>query len=88
MIRKSRKSLDELTDIAYRLIAGAFANHEVPRELRSRWVLGSEFDNDHAIFELYVPGETPRDAVLLSRVRLDRVTGEGSVEVYNLAKKR
>ena len=79
----SRKPIDELRETARALTRDALEGHDLPTELHDDLVLGERFDGDDVVFELYVPGETPADARILTIARLNAVTGEGTVEVYD-----
>jgi hypothetical protein len=65
----------------------ALADHPpVPQELRERLVLGARLAGDDWVFELYAAGERPQDAIVLTRVSANRLTGEvGPVEVFPAA---
>lgn len=82
-----RGRLEELQEIARRLTFAALESYEIPIAYRKELVLGDLSDGDHHIFELYVPGERPKDAIVISRARIDSVTGEGHVEIFNLIRK-
>lgn len=44
--------------------------------------LGTRVTDEEGIFELYIAGERPLDAKVITCARVDRRTGEVSVEVY------
>lgn len=44
--------------------------------------LGTQVTDDEGIFELYVAGERPLDAKVISCARVNRRTGEVSVDVF------
>ncbi|MGX9720040.1 hypothetical protein [Stenotrophomonas acidaminiphila] len=44
--------------------------------------LGTQLADEEGIFELYIAGERPLDAKVISCTRVDRRTGEVSVEVF------
>ena len=44
--------------------------------------LGSGFEGDFGIFELYLAGKRPEDAVVLTETLVNRLTGEVSVKVF------
>ena len=44
--------------------------------------LGTRVTDEEGIFELYIAGERPLDAKVISCARVDRRTGEVSVEVF------
>jgi len=45
-------------------------------------VLGSGYEGEYGVFELYIPGERPRDAKVIARAKVHRVTGKVNVEVF------
>lgn len=81
------KRLDELQEIARKLTFSALESFVIPEEYRATMTLGVFFEGDIRVFELYVPGEQPKDAKIISRARINSRTGEGSVEVIGLAPK-
>lgn len=81
------KRLEELQEIARKLTFSALEAFVIPEEYRATMTLGVFFEGDVRVFELYVPGEQPKDAKIISRARIDARTGEGSVEVIGLALK-
>jgi hypothetical protein len=44
-------------------------------------ILGTRFEATVTIFELYLPGEQPTDAIVLISVSMDKQTGDGKVEI-------
>lgn len=81
------KRLDELQEIARKQTFSALEGFVIPEEYRATMTLGVFFEGDVRVFELYVPGEQPKDAKVISRARIDSRTGEGSVEVIGLTRK-
>jgi hypothetical protein len=75
-------SLDELEEKARLLTRNALRDWQVPTEFRTDLTLGSGIEGDDAIFELYVAGERPQDAIVLTRARVNRYTGEGTIQVF------
>ena len=52
-------------------------------EDRKLLTLGTMFTDEAVVFELYVPGERPRDGRVISRATVNRTTGElVNVEVF------
>ena len=88
MKRKHRKNvpLEVLQEKARQRTFEALKDFEIPLEIRDKVVLGALFDGDYRVFELYVPGEKPSDALVISRVRMNVVSceAEGPVEVFAL----
>ncbi len=79
--------LDQLTEIARHATRESLNGYQIPEQLRVNLLLGTRFENDHVLFELYEPGDTPSDAIVYSTTRVHRVTGEHSTRVFHLAKK-
>jgi hypothetical protein len=50
--------------------------HRVPDDIRRKLVLGTQWLGDVVVFELYVPGERPADADVLSRAEVHSISGE------------
>ena len=82
-----RKRLEELQEIARCLTSSALESYEIPETYRDLMILEIEFDGDYRIFELYVPGEMPKEALVISRARIHSATGLGQVEIFNLVRK-
>ena len=79
--------LDQLQERARLMTLEKLEHYLIPDSIRSSLTLGVHFDGDFRIFELYVPGEKPADAKVISRVRTNVYSGEGIVEVVGLEKK-
>lgn len=80
--------LDELQEIARIATRAALEEYErIPAEWEKNLTLGTFFDGDDRIFELYVAGERPSDAVVVSSARVSSKTKSVSVVISNLAKK-
>jgi len=80
-------SLEKLQERARLMTLAELEHYIIPEEIRRNLILGVQFDEDYRIFELYVPGEKPSDACVISRARLNVYSGEGLVEVFGLEKK-
>jgi hypothetical protein len=79
------KELNELQEIARAATKDALKNYErPPKEWEELLTLGTLFDGDDRIFELYVPGERPADAIVISSARVNRHTRAVSVQISNL----
>jgi hypothetical protein len=79
------KELDELREIAKAATHEALKSYERPSKTwEDQLTLGTVFDGDDRIFELYVPGERPADAIVISSVRVNRHTRAVSVQISNL----
>jgi hypothetical protein len=82
------KELDELQEIARIATRAALEEYErIPEEWDKNLTLGNFFDGDDRIFELYIAGEQPSDAVVISSARVNRKTKSVNVVISNLAKK-
>jgi hypothetical protein len=83
-----RKELDELQELARVATRAELEQYEpIPDEWKTALTLGTFFDGDDRIFELYVPRERPADAVVLTSARVNRVTREVAVKVTNLQRR-
>lgn len=80
--------LDELQERARQMTLAALKEFVVPEHFKSSLTLGVQFDGDSRVFELYVPGEKPSDARVISRARLNVYSGEGEVAVEGLPRKQ
>lgn len=55
----------------------------IPEHLRQNLTVGVQFSGETRVFELYLPGDRPEDAIVFARVTVSSATGEvGPVEVY------
>jgi hypothetical protein len=80
--------LDELQEIARIATRAALEEYErIPAESEKNLTLGTFFDGDDRIFELYIAGERPADAVVISSARVNRKDKTVSVVISNPAKK-
>lgn len=76
------KPLAELTEIARQATREALTGRCIPEEIRCELVLGTYWDGDYRLFELYVPGEKPEDARVISKARVHAVTGAVVVDTF------
>ena len=77
-----------LEEIARAATVEALRDFEpVPESWRRILALGTLFDGDDRVFELYVPWERPADAIVISSARVNRKTKHVEVTITNLAKK-
>ena len=81
------RSLDELQEIARAVTRKELEAYIIPEEYRHNLTLGVSFEDDTRIFELYVPGDKPTDAKVISRTTIDLSGREYRVEVFGLARK-
>lgn len=79
--------LDELQEKARQLTFEILQGYIIPDDIRDKLVIGTMLEEGRRIFELYVPGEKPSDARVISRAIMDPETGQGTVEVIGLEKK-
>ena len=80
--------LDELQEIARIATRAALKEYErIPAEWNNHLTLGTFFDGEDRIFELYVSRERPLDAIVISSARVNRISKSVSVIISNLAKK-
>ncbi|MEA2603058.1 MAG: hypothetical protein QOF89_4050 [Acidobacteriota bacterium] len=83
-----RTELDELQEMARLATRAALEDYEpIPKEWEANLTLGTFFDGDDRIFELYIAAERPIDAMVISSVRVNRKTKSVQVVVSNLKKK-
>ena len=74
--------LDELRALAMEMSRRALEDYPpFPPALKAQLTLGTTFEPTETIFELYLPGETPSDAIVLVSVAMDKRTGDGTVEI-------
>lgn len=75
--------LEEMQEIARKATYKLLEKHKrIERKDLKNLTLGIETTNDEGIFELYIAGARPLDAVVISCARVDRRTGAVSVEVF------
>ena len=56
------------------------ADREATLPPRNEWVFGEGLRGSRRLFELYVPGETPRDAQMIITVLVDLTSGQYDIE--------
>ena len=84
-----RKELDELQELARVATRAELARYEpIPEEWARVLTLGTFFDGEDRIFELYVAGARPADAIVLTSARVNRNTRAVSVTVTNLRQRQ
>jgi hypothetical protein len=84
-----RKELDELQELARVATRAELARYEpIPEEWARALTLGTLFDGEDRIFELYVAGPCPTDAIVLTSARVNRNTRAVSVTVTNLRERQ
>jgi hypothetical protein len=82
-VKKELLRLDEMEPIAREATRWALSEYAKPPVAeQGAWTLGS-FDTEvEGLFEIYIPSGQPLDAKVISRARVNRHTGEASVEVF------
>lgn len=56
----------------------------LPDDFRTNLTLGIDFVGDDRVFELYIAGERPEDAITLTSVTINSRTGKaGDVQVFS-----
>ena len=82
------KELEALQELARVATREALKEYEpVPEEWRENLTLGTYFEGDVRVFELYVAQEKPANAIVISSARVDRKTKAVEVAITNLKKK-
>jgi hypothetical protein len=85
---KQPKELDELQELARNSTRRALEEYEpIPAEWEKHLTLGTVFDGEDRVFELYVAGESPSDAIVISSARVNRKNRSVQVIITNLKKK-
>lgn len=80
------RELEELQEIARTATRDALRRYEpIAPDMSKQLILGTLFEGDDRVFELYVPGERPADALVYASARVNRITREVSVQVKNLS---
>lgn len=84
-ISTAPRELDELQKIARVATRAALERYErIPEEWEKNLTLGTFFEGDDRIFELYIAAERPVDAVVISSARVNRTTRNVTVAITNL----
>ena len=66
-------TLEEAARVATQIALSSYL--VLPDSLRANLTLGTLWDGDSVVFELYLPQERPADAVVLTQVRLNVYDG-------------
>lgn len=81
--------LDELQEIARIATRTALEGFEpMPEEWEKNLTLGTFFEGEERIFELYIAAEKPADAVVIGTARVNRKSKGVVVAISNLAKRK
>ena len=76
-MKRKRVPLAELQETARVATQIALASWTPLREdLRSSIALGTRWDEDAVVFELYIPGERRADAIVLTEARMNAYDGQ------------
>jgi hypothetical protein len=82
------KELEDLQEIACIATSEALEQYElIPKEWEKNLALGTFFEEDYRIFELYVAAEKPSDTIVISSARVNRRDRSVKVVVSNLKHK-
>ncbi|AEV26454.1 hypothetical protein ACLSSQ_11335 [Azospira sp. APE16] len=82
------KELDKLQELARVASHKALEEYESPpKEWEANLTLGTVFDGDDRIFELYVAADNPKDTIVISSARVDRKNHSVQVVITNLKRK-
>jgi len=82
------KELDQLQELARIATRKALEEYEqIPKEWEANLTLGTLFDGDDRIFELYVAADKPKDAIVISSARVNRKSRSVQVTITNLKKR-
>lgn len=80
-----QKELDVLQELARVATRSALERYEpISEEWKRTLTLGTLFDGDDRVFQLYVAKERPADAIVLASARVNRLSKSVTVEVTNL----
>lgn len=82
MDRKKLLKLEEMEEIAKKATRDALSQYPTSGVQSMDLTLGTQVLDDEGIFELYIAGKRPIDARVISCTRVDRRTGDVSVEVF------
>jgi hypothetical protein len=87
-ISTAPKEIDVLQEIAREATRIALDDYEpMPDAWKENLTLGTFFDGDDRIFELYIAAERPAEATVISSARVNRKTKSVEVTISNLTKK-
>jgi hypothetical protein len=80
------RELDQLQEIARVATRKALEGYVLPENWRPHITLGARLEGDERVFELYIAGERPQDAIVIATATVHRKTLNVQVTVSNLAK--
>ncbi|WP_141134352.1 hypothetical protein [Jannaschia aquimarina] len=79
-----RGQLEEFKEIARAATKEALRSYHISEKVRASLVLGTTFERDTIVFELYIPADRPENGRVVSEARVSKETGEVSVLVFGL----
>lgn len=82
VIKIMKLKLEEMQDIAQRATLEALKKYERPEGRLEDLTLGAVMNETEGLFELYIAGDAPQDAKMISCAKVQRSTGQVSVEVF------
>lgn len=74
--------LSDMEALAKKATFEALQGYPKPKDNLKNLTLGSGITETEGVFELYIAGERPQDAKVISRAIVDRASGEVRVEVF------
>ena len=81
-------TLDELQELARDATRKALEEYEaIPEEWEKNLTLGTFFEDEDRIFELYIAADRPSDAIVISSARVNRKDKSVRITISNLKKK-
>jgi len=82
------KELDQLRELARIATRQALEEYEqMPKAWEANLTLGTFFDGDDRIFELYVAADKPEDAIVISSARVNRKSRSVQIVITNLKRR-
>jgi len=87
MSHKNKSKVQKLSRLEVERLAQSackekLQEYSISPEIKKRLVLGTTFDKEHTIFELYIPGSKPEDAQLVVSTKVNVYTGKTDVQVF------
>lgn len=83
MVKKQKLlRLQDMEPIAKQATFEALKGYVKPDEGLENLTLGTGISDSEGVFELYISGDRPQDAKVLSRATVSRLTGQVTVEVF------
>lgn len=82
VVEMKKLSLAEMEKIAKEATFAALSDYSAPIGRSENLTLGKELTDSEGIFELYIAGDRPQDAKIISCATVDRITGKVQVEIF------